>query len=150
MDSSHKNYLRCNYPTLELDKWWERSGIDTIFDGLGHKTIMLRKSLRKWLCFRPKVLNRYNISIDFVRDRYDDSDTCPLCQYYHNHNDAGKCLSTRGELCPLFEVHGTRCDHRNDDMLNPYTEWAYGNENPLPMIELIMKALKIEQEKENN
>jgi len=107
-------------------------------------------SLTKWLGARINNLEKYDMCLEGfgeIEDTegnkfYFNGNTCALC--YHYRPASGYC-----EKCPLYKIRKMECFNFNSCEENsPYNEFC-DSCNPEPMITLLRKAKKIENQKIN-
>ncbi len=103
-------------------------------------------SLMKWRGMTKEVLKRHDVvAYEHILVSDDghlhiSGETCALCKV--NENDDG-CYS-----CILFKVRSAPCDMRlkeDDPQLSPFEAWVL-DRDPMPMIQLLEQALKLQEE----
>lgn len=116
------------------------------------KRFALKHSLKKWLGLKPANRKKHNVSFedsDLVNTsdveeavdganvkRFEFTDeTCALCQHFRGSDDECK-------ECPLTKAGISRCS----DSYSPFGSFV-NNDNIVPMINALKKALKKQEEK---
>ena len=132
---------------MSIQTWKESANIDK---PPGRSRIaMLEWCERKFAAMSPSNLAKHGVSfmkrhaglLDGEGDEYwIDSDACPLCASYSKVGEDGVVVCP---YCPLFQMHGKRCDEPIGKSL--YSFLYLGNH--VPMLKLIRRALKVEREK---
>lgn len=113
----------------------------------------LKHSLNKWIGLTKKNLRKHNILVneDDATVLYDldnngidiDGSSCALCHHFYEPTsvDSSHCKG-----CILFQVrNGVPCHESSDNYeLSPWEHWIV-NENPLPMIRLLKRAVAFQE-----
>lgn len=90
-------------------------------------------SLKKWIGARNKNLQKYGVTLREVSIFFSGS-CCSLCHHYRE-------ISCK--KCPLYKVRNLECYNGID---SPHFQFI-NDCNPEPMIKLLMKAKKVEDNK---
>lgn len=107
----------------------------------------IEHSLKKWKGLTKANLKKHNIIhndnsyilIDTNESFYIMDDTCSLCIKFRSIYFSTQ-INHECKKCPLYKINNKAC-YENIDNVYPYSEFLK-NSNPIPMINLLKKALK--------
>ena len=117
----------------------------------------VKHALRKWKGAKSKNLKQHGVSYKgFIIDDTEwsfsfDSDSCSLCQKYHQFGPRNKyCYNKKlQKFCPISEVLGRTCDADSPQVGDSI--FYQSQHNPKKMIKLLTKVRnKLRKEKHNS